>query len=278
MTQKFHLAGVMGWPISHSRSPTIHNHWLKKYALNGVYVPLPVDPSQPKQLENALRGLAALGFAGCNLTIPHKVMALPFMDSLADNAKIIGAVNTVVVKANGHLHGMNTDGFGFMQSLEDAVPNWLQLQRQTHSLVVGSGGAARAIVVALRQANIHVTVCNRTDATADALASELDAQFLPWAQRHSALDGLGLLVNTTNQGMTGQAALDLDLQALPQTALVSDVVYTPQHTPLLQNAQQRGNPIATGLPMLLHQARPAFAAWFGVTPEVTADLWRELAV
>lgn len=267
----FVMAGVMGWPISHSRSPLIHNHWLAQLGLQGTYLPLPVNPVR---LAEALTGLSALGFAGCNLTLPHKVQALACITQLDDVARQIGAVNTVVVQADGSLRGTNTDAFGYIQSLREAQPHW---QASTGpAVVLGAGGAARAVVWALADAGAtDIRLLNRSLDKAQALAAEFGApvQALDWEQRHAALADAALLVNTTTQGMQGQAALDIQLDALPSHALVSDIVYTPLETDLLSRAKLRGNPTVGGLGMLLHQARPAFAAWFGVMPEVTPALW-----
>jgi shikimate dehydrogenase len=274
----FKLAGIMGWPVAHSRSPSIHNHWIKQHSLNGAYVLLPTDPAN---LKDALKGLSALGFAGCNLTIPHKVMALPLVDRINDTARRMGAINTIVVEADGSLSGYNNDGFGYIQSLLDAKPDWQANAGPV--LVMGAGGAARAIIVSLAEKGAKdIRVSNRTDSHATDLVNEFQADFaqnlgtkitaIPWAQRHDAVADVALLVNTTSQGMGSNPALDLDLAKLPVTALVSDVVYIPRLTPLLAAAQARGNPIAGGLGMLLHQARPAFNAWFGVMPEVTPAL------
>ena len=268
----FGLAGVMGWPVAHSRSPLIHNYWLQKYGLAGSYVQLAV---QPDQLPVALSGLAALGFKGCNVTIPHKVDVLGLIHSADANARRVGAVNTVVVQPDGSLKGMNTDGYGYIQSLLDAQPGW---RADTGPVVVlGAGGAARAVVLALVDQNAkEIRLINRTLDKAEAMAAEFGApvKAVPWEQRHAALGGAALLVNTTSQGMQGNLPLDLDMSALPATALVSDIIYVPLETPLLQAAKARGNPTVGGLGMLLNQARPAFEAWFGVLPDVTPELRR----
>ena len=284
--QPFKLAGVMGWPIAHSRSPIIHNHWIKQHELNGAYVLLPVDPAN---LKDALKGLSALGFAGCNLTIPHKVMALPLVDRVDQTARRMGAINTIVVEADGSLSGYNNDGFGYIQSLKDAQPSWRADAGPV--LIMGAGGAARAVVVSLaEQGAKDIRICNRTERHATDLAAEFSADFaqstdmthgatvtaVPWAQRHDALADVELLVNTTSQGMGSNPALDLSLERLPKTALVSDVVYIPLETPLLIAAKARGNPTAGGLGMLLNQARPAFKAWFGVMPDVSDALVKAL--
>jgi len=273
-TSTFILAGVMGWPIAHSRSPLIHSHWIAEHGLQGAYVPLAVNPTQ---LPQALVGLKTLGFAGCNLTLPHKVEALPWLDEVASVAQRIGAVNTLSVRADGCLHGTNTDAFGFIQSLREAHHAW-----QAHAgpaVVLGAGGAARAVVWALADAGApEIRLLNRSPDKAQAMADEfgVPVKALPWSERHAALGGAALLVNTTTQGMQGQPVLDLHLDDLPNQALVSDIVYTPLQTDLLQRATARGNPTVNGLGMLLHQARPAFASWFGVMPEVSPDLWRKV--
>jgi shikimate dehydrogenase len=270
MASTFILAGVMGWPVAHSRSPAIHQHWIAQHQLNGTYVLLPVAP---ERLGDAVRGLRALGFAGCNITIPHKVAAMAHVDVIDPAAKKIGAINTIVVRPNGELFGMNTDGFGYLASLRDVQADWRADRGPV--VVLGAGGAARAILVALVQAGApEIRLVNRSLDKAQALADELGGPITAhrWEDRHEVLDGAALLVNTTSLGMGGQEPLHLDLARLPVTALVSDIIYVPLTTTLLAQAQARGNPTVNGLGMLLHQARPAFEAWFGVMPEVTAEL------
>ena len=275
----FVLAGVIGWPVAHSRSPLLHGHWIAEHGLRGAYVPLPVAPGR---LEAALRGLGALGFAGCNITIPHKVEALRLVDRIEPLARRIGAVNTVVVAPDGTLEGRNTDAFGFVQSLCEGHAGWQAAAGP--AVVLGAGGAARAVVAGLVDAGAReVRLLNRTPERAEELAAELapaDAscrlEVLPWETRHEALGGAVLLVNTTSQGMHGQPALDLALGALPRSALVCDAVYVPLDTPLLAAARARGHPVVDGLGMLMHQARPAFEAWFGVRPQVTPALRERL--
>jgi len=270
MEKKFVLAGVMGWPVAHSRSPVIHNHWIRQYGLQGAYGLFPVKPGQ---LEAALRGLSALGIAGCNVTIPHKVDAMALMDHVDPLARRMGAINTIVVGEDGSLHGYNNDGFGYIQSLKDAKPDWCA--GDAPITVLGAGGAARAVVLSLiDQGATRIRLLNRTRDKAQALASEFGqaVTVLDWDERHDALDGAALLVNTTNQGMHGQPPLELKLDALPTSALVSDVIYIPLETPLLAAARERGNATVNGLGMLLNQARPAFKAWFGVLPEITPEL------
>jgi shikimate dehydrogenase len=264
------LAGVIGWPVAHSLSPRLHGHWLHRYGIDGAYVPLPVPP---ERLEQALSALPALGFAGANLTIPHKERAVSLVDRLSPTAERIGAVNTVVVEADGTLSGDNTDGFGFIAALSESAAGWRP--EAGPAVLLGAGGAARAVAVALLDAGVpEVRLLNRTPERARTLADELGGAVhaADWAARAAALDGAALMVNTTSLGMRGQPPLVLTLDALPRTALVTDVVYTPLITPLLAFAQARGNPVVDGLGMLLHQARPGFRAWFDVDPEVDDDL------
>ena len=268
----FGLAGVMGWPVAHSRSPKIHQYWLEKHGLYGAYVHLPVAPGN---LSIALPGLAALGFRGCNITLPHKVDALKLVHDVDVNARRVGAINTIVVQPDGSLKGFNNDGFGFIQSLLEAKPDWRADAGPV--TVLGAGGAARAVILSLADHGAkEIRLINRTFDTAQALAREFGApvKALLWEDRHAALADIALLVNTTSQGMHGNPALDLNLDALPAQALVSDVIYVPLETPLLAAARLRGNPTVNGLGMLLHQARPAFQAWFGVLPDVSPELRR----
>ena len=270
----YKLTGVMGWPVAHSRSPLIHNHWIAQHGLQGAYVLLPVEPAH---LEQALRALPVLGFAGCNLTIPHKVEALRLVDHVDANAARIGAVNTVVVEPDGSLSGRNTDGYGYIQSLLEAQPHWRADAGPI--TVVGAGGAARAVLAGLIDAGaIDIRLTNRSDAKALDMAQELGGPVhaVPWQDRHDTLRDCTLLVNTTNQGMHGQAPLDVTLETLAPGALVSDIVYVPLQTPLLAQAQSRGHTTVHGLGMLVHQARAAFEAWFGVRPDVSPELMQKV--
>lgn len=240
----------------------------------GAYVLLPVEPAN---LERALRGLGALGFNGCNITIPHKVNAMPLMDRIDPLAQRIGAINTVVVEADGTLTGRNTDAFGYIRSLLDADPDW-KADRGPIT-VVGAGGAARAVVVGLLEKGAReIRLTNRSEGKAQDIAREFGDRIkpVPWNERHDACDGAALLVNTTSQGMHGQAALDIRLDALPVSALVSDIVYVPQITPLIATARARGNPTVNGLGMLINQARLAFEAWTGVMPDMTPALMEKV--
>lgn len=273
--KKFVLAGVMGWPVAHTRSPAIHNHWIAHLGLKGAYVQLPV---MPEQLEAAVRGLPALGFAGCNVTVPHKVNIMRLVDELHPSAQRIGAINTIVVSPEGRLSGMNNDGVGYIQSLRDRDPAWRADRGPV--LVLGAGGAARAIVASLLDEGApEVRLANRTPERAQVLAQALGdprIQLVNWQDRNEAMAGVQLLVNTTTQGMHGQTELELRLDALPAQAWVSDAIYIPLETPLLSAARLRGHVTVNGLGMLLNQARPAFHAWFGVMPEITPALLRDV--
>lgn len=267
---RFKLAGVMGWPAMHSLSPKLHNYWLAQNGIAGTYLPLAIEP---ERLEAALRALPALGFAGCNLTIPHKEAAVAMLDTVDGTARVLGAVNCVVVGSDGSLAGSNNDGFGFVQSILEAEPGWRA--DAGPAVVVGAGGAARAVVHALvARGAPEVRLVNRTVERAEQLAGELDGPVVvvPWKKRNATLDGAAMLVNATSQGMVGQPPLQIALGLLPRDAMVCDIVYTPSETQLLATARKRGNRVVGGLGMLIHQARPAFRAWFGVMPEVTAEL------
>ncbi len=267
---RFLVAGVIGWPVMHSLSPKLHNYWLAHHGFAGTYVPLAI---KPEGLEAALRALPALGFSGCNLTIPHKEAALAIVDTADAAARAIGAVNCVVVGADGSLAGSNYDGFGFVQSILDAEPNWRADAGPI--VVVGAGGGGRAVIHALieRGAN-EIRLVNRSADRAEQLRDAMGGSVMTvaWKNRNAALDGASMMVNTTNQGMVGQPPLVVALGLLPRSALVVDIVYTPSETPLIAAARRRGNRVVGGLGMLIHQARPAFQAWFGVMPEVTPEL------
>ncbi|MCW9034541.1 MAG: shikimate dehydrogenase [Rhodospirillales bacterium] len=267
---KAKLAGVMGWPISHSRSPQLHGYWLDKYAIDGAYLPLAVDP---KNIEPALRALPTLGFKGCNLTVPHKELAMNIVDNLSERAKRIGAVNTVVVQEDGSLFGHNTDGFGFLENLKSEAPQWNASNGP--AVVLGAGGAARAILAALIDDGVkEVRLTNRTHQRAVSLREEFGSAVcvVDWEERSQALEGAALLVNSSTLGMTGQSPLEIDLSALPKEAVVNDIVYAPLMTDLLEQAKKQGNEVVGGIGMLLHQARPGFEAWFGQKPEVDEAL------
>jgi shikimate dehydrogenase len=260
----------MGWPVMHSRSPVLHNYFFKHYNLAGTYVPLAIPP---ERLEPALRALAPLGFAGCNLTIPHKERALAIVDDVDDGARRIGAISCVVVRPDGSLWGTNNDVHGFARNILQHQPDWRA--DAGPAVVIGAGGGARAVVYTLVERGAReIRLVNRTRERADTLAREFGSSLTPldWEDRHRALERAAMLVNTTSQGMIGQPPLDLNLNVLSPTALVVDIVYIPLETPLLAAARRRGNPTVDGLGMLLHQACIAWRLWFGLDPEVTPEL------
>ena len=262
-------ACVMGWPIAHSLSPALHGYWLKAHGIAGEYTRLAVEPAD---LPAALARLRTDGWRGCNLTIPHKEAALAQLDRIDDAVRRIGAVNTIAVE-NGKLVGFNTDGFGFLENLRAAVPDFDA--KAGPAVVLGAGGAARAIVDALGTAGApEIRLANRSLDRARALARSLGGAIAPvsWDKRAAALDGAALLVNATSLGMEKNPLLELDLARLPKTALVNDIVYAPLETALLKAAKARGNRTVDGLGMLLHQGRPGFQRWFGVLPAVTPAL------
>ncbi len=274
ITGKALVAGVMGWPVGHSRSPRLHNYWLERYGIDGAYVPMPV---RPEHLQAALRALPKLGFRGCNLTVPHKEAAMEIVDRLDTAAHHIGAINTVVVEADGSLTGRNTDAPGFIANLQQGAPK-LRLDGAT-AMVIGAGGAARGVIAGLIEAGVvEIKLSNRTPEKTAALVKGFDPYVVPvrWECRADRLDDIDLLVNTTSLGMEGQPPLDLPLDGLPPRAVVTDVVYAPLETELLAKARARGNVAVDGLGMLLHQAVPGFQAWFGKTPEVTEELRRHV--
>jgi len=266
----FGLAGIIGMPVVHSRSPVIHNFWLNAHGIRGAYVPLAVAP---ERLKAALPGLVALGFRGCNVTMPHKQTAIALLDRVNETARRIGAVNTIVVDADGTLSGFNNDGNGFVQSLRDTKPDWRADAGPI--LVLGAGGSARAVVVALLENGARqIRIANRTAERAQAIATEFGAAVtaVSWAERNAAMEDLALLVNCTDQGMIGKPALDVGLAQLAPSMLVADLIYTPLETPFLAEARKRGCVTVNGLGLLLNQARLAFKAWFGILPDVTPEL------
>ncbi|MDA0655943.1 MAG: shikimate dehydrogenase [Proteobacteria bacterium] len=264
------LAGIMGWPVAHSKSPRLHGFWLDALKVDGAYVPLAVSPDN---LAQAVSVLPALGFRGVNLTIPHKESVLALCDEIDQSAKRMGAVNTLVVREDGSLHGSNTDAFGFLENLR-RNSSWVPPAGP--AVLLGAGGAARAIAVGLSDAGVsEIRIVNRTRKRTEALietAAIENAVPVSWEDRDRSLSGAALLVNATSLGMVGKDTLEINLAALPETAVINDIVYTPLHTALLQAGTLRGNPVVDGLGMLLYQAQPGFEAWFGVRPDVTPAL------
>ena len=276
------FACIVGWPVAHSRSPALHGFWLKQHHIDGHYGRLPVEPKRAA-LEELVAFLKRTPNArGCNLTLPHKIEIMPLLDHIRPDATRIGAVNTVVKQPDGTLEGRNTDGFGFMEALRYNAPHWRPEAGPV--VVLGAGGAARAIVATLVDSGVpELRLVNRTQST----AIDLGVAFTPddgrrivvdrWEDRAQTLAGVTLLVNTTSLGMHGQPALDLDLAHLPHSAAVYDIVYVPLETALLAEARGRGNRCIDGLGMLLHQGRPGFETWFGVKVDVSAEQRRAVA-
>ncbi len=265
LTGSSRLAGILGWPVSHSRSPRLHGFWLERYGIDGAYLPLPV---RPERFETAVRTLADLGFAGANVTIPHKEAAFALCDEVAEVARRAGSVNTLVFRG-GRILGTSTDGFGFLESIRGQAPAWSA--EAGPAVILGAGGAVRAVAAALLDAGCpKLTLVNRTIARAEAIARDLGGPVE--VATTPPLADAALLVNGTSLGMKGEPPLEIDLAPLPPEAVVQDMVYVPLETPLLAAARARGLRVVDGLGMLLHQARPGFEAWFGVAPLVDAEL------
>jgi len=270
LSGKARLAGIIGWPVEHSRSPRLHGFWLERHGIDGAYVPLPI---RPEAFALAVRGLAAAGFAGANVTAPHKLAAFEICDTVEASARRAGAVNTLVFE-DGRITGRNTDGIGFVANLRAHGVD----PAGGPALVLGAGGAARAVIAALQDTGVTVTVANRTRARANALARDLPGLVvIDWSARSAAIADHALLVNTTSLGMLGHPALAVDLDSAPAGMAVADIVYVPLETPLLAAARARGLRPVEGLGMLLHQAVSGFGAWFGVTPVVDEELRRFVA-
>ncbi|MBO9434415.1 shikimate dehydrogenase [Ruegeria sp. R13_0] len=267
---KIPLAGVIGHPVGHSRSPRLHGHWLKTYGLDGHYVPMDVAPAD---LEAVLRTLPKAGFVGTNVTVPHKEAALRIADHVSDRATVIGAANTLVFREDGSIHADNTDGYGFMENLRAGAPDWNA--KDGPAVVFGAGGAARAVLQALADAGVpEILLTNRTRTRADHLREEFGQRItvVDWVQAGNVIENAELVVNTTSLGMQGQPELRVPLDGLQPGAVVTDLVYAPLKTNLLETAEEAGCTVVDGLGMLLHQAVPGFERWFGVRPEVNDDL------
>ena len=260
------LAGVIGAPIAHSRSPRLFAHWFGAMGIAGHYVPLHIEPAN---FEQGVRALPLMGFRGANVTLPHKLAALQIADHLSDRARRIGAANTLTFREDG-IHADNTDGHGFLENLRQSAPGWSAADGA--AVVLGAGGAARAVLDALVEAGApEIRLANRTRARAQALAEAFGPRIrvIDWVEVPEALDGSATVVNTTSLGMEGADPFNLDLSALPGDVLVTDLVYTPLDTPMLIAARAQGCRTVDGLGMLLHQAVPGFERWFGATPEIT---------
>lgn len=258
----------------HSLSPLMHNTWMEQEGLKGTYVPLAIEPGT---LEPALRALHPLGFAGCNLTIPHKLDAMTIVDEVDEVARKIGAMSCVVVRENGTLFGTNNDWLGFVGNLKQFFPDF---RADTGPVtVIGAGGGGRAVCYAmLDQGAREIRLVNRTPEEPALIAAEFGGPITPvaWTERHAALDGAVMVINATSQGMKGEPALDIQLDTLPVSALAVDIIYTPPETPFLAAARMRGNPTLNGLGMLLHQGPAAWKRWFGIEPAITDALRRRM--
>jgi shikimate dehydrogenase len=262
-------AGVAGWPVDHSRSPTIHRYWLKQLGLSGSYERFAVRPGEFRAFADKI---GKDGLLGANVTVPHKETAFAACDRRTPVAEALGAVNTLW-RQDGRLMGDNTDVAGFLANMDECASGWTAWRKL--AVVIGAGGAARAIVYALLSRGFEqIAIVNRTQARAKALAEHFggSAAAISWADLTSVLPEADLLVNASSLGMVGQPPLAVDLAALPDRAVVADAVYVPLRTPLIEAARARGLRAVEGLGMLLHQAAPAFARWFGPQPQVTPEL------
>lgn len=271
MTQKkIPLAGVIGTPIAHSKSPRLHQHWLRRYGIPGYYIPMDVASDD---LEAALATLPKLGFVGLNVTIPHKERVLALADVVSDRAALIGAANTILFRSDGKIHADNTDGYGFIENLRQGAPDWNPSSGA--AAVIGAGGAARAIITALIDAGVpEIRISNRTKSRAETLRQEfgIKIKIYDWVQAGNMFEGATTVVNTSSLGMQGKPPLRIPLDGIEKTAVVSDLVYAPLETELLSYARSIGCRAVDGLGMLLHQAAPGFERWFGVRPEVDEEL------
>lgn len=265
--ERIKLAGVIGSPIAHSKSPKLHRHWLSTYGISGDYVPLHVES---ENLESVLRALPKMGFVGVNITIPHKIAVMEFADQISDRATLIGAANTLVLKQDGRILADNTDGFGFLANLKQGAPSWKA--DAGPALVFGAGGAARAVISALLDAGSReIFLTNRTRPKSDALRAEFGSKItvVEWVQAGNFVERAATIVNTTSLGMVGSAEFRVPLDGLRAGTVVTDLVYNPLRTKLLDTAAEAGCVTVDGLGMLLHQGVPGFERWFGVRPEVT---------
>ncbi|WP_347311732.1 shikimate dehydrogenase [Defluviimonas sp. SAOS-178_SWC] len=260
------LAGVIGSPVAHSKSPRLHGHWLKSYGIAGYYIPMDVTQAD---LREVIATLPKAGFVGVNVTIPHKESVLALADVVTDRAALIGAANTLIFRKDGRIHADNTDGYGFIANLRQNAPGWTPAAGP--AAVIGAGGAARAVIASLIEVGVpEIRLANRTRTRAEALRQEFGAKVVvhDWVQAGNMMEGAATVVNTSSLGMTGKPDFRVPLDALSPSAVVTDLVYTPLRTKLLEEAAEIGCVTVDGLGMLIHQAAPAFERWFGVRPEV----------
>jgi shikimate dehydrogenase len=268
-------ACVIGWPVEHSRSPAIHRYWLELYGIDGAYEK---EAVRPEEFASFLGSLSDRGYAGANVTLPHKMEALRLATKADESARAIGAANMLWLDGAGRLNASNTDAYGFMTNLNQEAPHWNKGRAPV--MVLGAGGAARAILYGLiAQGASHILLANRTRDRAEVLAGTFGpaVSVVDWDARNQALAGCGLLVNATSLGMSGKGPLDIEVEALPEDAVVADIVYSPLETPLLATARARRRQAVDGLGMLLYQAVPGFERWFGVRPQVTNELKAHVA-
>jgi len=266
------LAGVIGAPIAHSKSPRLHGYWLERFGIPGFYVPMEVAQSD---LAEVVRALPKAGFVGVNVTIPHKETVLQIADLVTDRAALIGAANTLIFRKDGKLHADNTDGYGFIGNMKQGALEWQPTRGP--AAIIGAGGAARAVIAALLEVGApEIRLSNRTRARAEALRAEFGAKIViyDWVQAGNMLNGSATVVNASSLGMVGKPELKVPLDALSSSAVVTDLVYTPLETAFLRRAAEIGCTTVDGLGMLLHQAVPAFERWFGKRPEIDDDLRR----
>ncbi|MBB94711.1 MAG: shikimate dehydrogenase [Rhodobacteraceae bacterium] len=263
------LAGVIGSPIAHSKSPRLFAHWLRSYGVRGHYIPMDIAHDD---LEQVLRTLPRMGFVGLNVTIPHKETVLGLADLVTDRATLIGAANTLIFRPDGKIHADNTDGYGFMENLRSGAPDWDP--KAGPAVVLGAGGASRAVVSALAEAGVNdILLTNRTRVRAEKLKEDFGqrVQVIDWVQAGNIVEDAGLVVNTTSLGMVGKPELRVPLDGLRPGTVVTDLVYAPLKTRLLKEAEAAGCTTVDGLGMLLHQAVPGFERWFGPRPQVDDD-------
>lgn len=267
--QKIPLAGVIGHPVAHSRSPRLFQHWLKTYDRPGFYIPMDIAE---RDLERVIHTLPSMGFVGCNVTLPYKTAALKIADLATDRATLIGAANTLIFREDGKIHADNTDGYGFIANLKQGAPDWDPTSGP--AAVLGAGGAARAVIASLLEIGVtEILLSNRTRPKAEALRSAFGTKVkvIDWVQAGNIMEAAATVVNTTSLGMQGQSEMRVPLDGLRRGTVVTDIVYTPLRTRLIQEAEAAGCIVVDGLGMLLHQAVPGFERWFGVRPEVDAE-------
>ena len=261
-----YLAGVIGHPISHSKSPKLHNYWLSKHNIKGYYVPFSITT---EKLKNSIKSLMDLGFKGVNITIPHKTNVLSLVDSVTDRAALIGAANTLYFSKNGKIHADNTDGYGFIQNIIDEIPDYDFYDKT--AIIYGAGGSARAIASALISNGVkEIGITNRTRSKAQIISENLGAKVsvIDWRTAPETLATVDIIINATSMGMVGQPEFSQPISRAKKTALVVDIVYNPLETSLLKQADQLRLKSVGGIGMLINQAVPGFEHWFQKTPEI----------